>query len=300
MSHSLTKQERRCLGDHYAACNRGLVTGSVVVGTQRANVQRRMSLRFAISVLGSVGCARSAVDAEHRPRVAHAAPEAHHPHWAYDGTEGPAAWGTLASEYRQCATGHRQSPIALALDASELSSLPPLAFHYGPTEVDEVNTGHTIQEQTLVRESVELSGRSYRLEQFHFHHPSEHTLDGVHYPLEIHFVHRSAAGALLVVGVLVGEGAEHAALGVLFDKLPHDHESIRLSIDTATLLPDDHHYVTYAGSLTTPPCTEGVTWDVLRTPITASAEQLQRFATLFPHNNRPVMPLDGRRVRVQL
>lgn len=260
----------------------------------------RIALLLAGSV-GLVGCARSAVDP---PQVARAAPVAHahaaEPHWAYDGKEGPAAWGTLASEYRQCTIGHEQSPVAIALDSSEPSALPPLAFHYGTTAVDEVNNGHTIQEQLVAGASLELAGTRYRLEQFHFHHPSEHTLDGVHYPLEIHFVHRSESGALLVVGVMVGEGAEHQALGVLFDRLPHDHESLRLSVDTAQLLPADHRYVTYAGSLTTPPCTEGVTWVVLTKPITASAAQLQRFATLFPHNNRPVMPLEGRRVRAQL
>ena len=143
-------------------------------------------------------------------------------------------------------------------------------------------------------------GTRFELEQFHFHHPSEHTLDGAHYPLEVHFVHHGPTGALLVLGVLVTEGAPNPALRVLFDHLPHGHDATRLSIDPELLIPADRHYLTYDGSLTTPPCTEGVTWIVLATPITASAAQIQAFSALFPHNNRPVMPLHGRRLRGNL
>lgn len=252
---------------------------------------RRLAAMLAAAA-SLTACVHASHDDAPPPAEHHAAP-----HWDYEGPAGPTAWGTLAPEYRSCAGGHRQSPIDLDIAHAEAAALPPLTVHYGATAAVEVNNGHTIQDQLPPGEWVELGGTRYQLEQFHFHHASEHTLNGAHFPLEVHLVHRSATGALLVVGVLVAEGAEHPALRVLFDRIPHDHESTRLSIDPEILLPDERRYVTYEGSLTTPPCTEGVTWVVLTSPVAASADQIQRFSALFPNNSRPVRPLEGRHVR---
>ena len=221
-----------------------------------------------------------------------------HAHWAYEGHGQPSEWGSLSSEYRSCALGHAQSPVDLDLAHLEPTGLPPLVIRYGTTHATEVNNGHTIQDSVEPGDFVQLDGIRYELEHFHFHHPSEHTLNGVHFDLEIHLVHRSASGALLVLGVLVAEGEEHPLLRVLFDHLPRGHEQQHFMIDPAALLPAKNHYIVYEGSLTTPPCTEGVTWIVLTEPLFASRDQIEAFAALFPHNNRPLMPLNGRHLRV--
>lgn len=239
----------------------------------------------------------SCVTSRHEEAPASSAAASHaaeHVHWSYDGPEAPPEWGHLSPEYQMCAAGRAQSPVDLDVRHAESAAVAPLSIHYGARHAVEENNGHTIQDSVDPGDFVELNGTRFELQQFHFHHPSEHTLNGQHYPLEIHLVHRSSSGALLVVGVLAAEGEEHALLRTLFERLPHQHERREFTLDPAALLPANHRYVTYQGSLTTPPCTEGVTWAVLTEPLLASAEQIARFSRLFPHNNRPVMPLNGR------
>jgi carbonic anhydrase len=179
---------------------------------------------------------------------------------------------------------------------AQTAQLPALAVHFQSTPSTRVNNGHTIQDSLEPGDFIQLGDARFELEQFHFHHPSEHTLGGAHLPLEIHFVHRSASGGKLVMAVFVSEGSELQALHPLFDHLPPNNEPTRLATDPSALLPPDRRFVEYEGSLTTPPCSEGVTWLVLTTPITASPDQIRQFAVPFPHNNRPLMPLNGRRV----
>lgn len=222
--------------------------------------------------------------------------EEQQPHWGYDGGSGPPAWGELCARYRGCSSGKHQSPVDIDVASVHAAKLPELGFHYGPTPGTEENNGHTIQDTLAPGDFVTFGDLRFELEQFHFHHPSEHTLNGVHFPMEIHMVHRGPSGQLLVIGVFVKEGKEHQVLRGLFDHLPNDHHSVKLSADPARLLPSDSRFVEYEGSLTTPPCTEGVTWLVMTTPIAASTEQIDTFARLFPHNNRPLRPLNGRRL----
>lgn len=224
----------------------------------------------------------------------------HEGHWTYEGTAGPSHWGELSASYRACAAGRAQSPIDLDLAHADHEALPPLVVRYHASACTEIDNGHTIEDRVAPGDAIELGGTRYELEQFHVHHPSEHLLAGRRFPLEVHLVHRSARGALLVVSVLVEEGAANAAIGELLDHLPHHHERQHLVVDPATLLPPDRHYATYAGSLTTPPCTEGVTWVVMRTPVEASPAQLDRVARAVRHNNRPVVPLGDRHVRTDL
>jgi carbonic anhydrase len=220
----------------------------------------------------------------------------HEPHWSYEGSEGPAHWGDLSAAYRACSTGRAQSPIDIELAHADHAALPPLQVHYQATAATEIDNGHTIQDNVAPGDTLELDGTRYELQQFHVHHPSEHLLDGRRFPLEVHLVHRAASGALLVLGVLVDEGLANHALGELVSHLPHRNAIEHLTIDPSELLPADHHYATYTGSLTTPPCTEGVTWIVLTTPIHASRAQLDRVARAVRDNARPVMPLAGRHV----
>ena len=210
---------------------------------------------------------------------------AHEKHWAYETTgetEGPEAWGTLPGA-AACAAGKSQSPVALESKSATARDLPNLAFAYGAVPLRATNNGHTVQFDAAGAGTVTADGVAYKLAQFHFHAPSEHTLDGRRYPMEMHLVHLDAAGkAALVVGVFLEKGAENAALAPAFRALPRaSGETLAPAgerIDPSRLLPKDRTYLTYSGSLTTPPCTEGLKWYVLRTPVSLSAAQTAAYS----------------------
>jgi carbonic anhydrase len=242
-----------------------------------------------------------------KPEPAPAAPghAAHEKHWAYETTgetEGPEAWGTLPGA-AACAAGKSQSPVALESKSATARDLPNLAFAYGAVPLRATNNGHSVQFDAAGAGTVTADGVTYKLAQFHFHAPSEHTLDGKRYPMELHLVHLDAAGkAALVVGVFLEEGDENTALAPAFRALPRaSGETLAPAgtrIDPSRLLPKDRTYLAYPGSLTTPPCTEGLKWYVLRNPVTLSAAQTAAYVSL-PHlarSSRPVQPLEGRKV----
>lgn len=217
-------------------------------------------------------------------------------HWGYDGEEGPARWGGLSTEWATCGTGEQQSPIDVPDVAPATGD--DLAFAYASTPVEILNNGHTVQVNYGPGSTLTVGDHDFDLLQFHFHAHSEHTVQGESWPMEMHLVHADADGNLAVVGVLIGEGEENAALAPIFDNLP-GAEAPATAIDGATVdasaaLPADHTAWRYDGSLTTPPCSEGVSWMVLSTPITASAAQISAFTSIFDHNYRPVQPANGR------
>jgi carbonic anhydrase len=218
--------------------------------------------------------------------------------FGYSGANGPAQWASLDEEWAACADATAQSPIDLTGATS--ASLPDLEFHYatGPLELE--NNTHTVLATETPGSSVTVDGHEYDLVQFHFHEGSEHTVDGRRYAGELHLVHTDADGATAVVGVLLEEGAANPALSAYFDALPATTgaEVEVDDFDTSALLPADHRSFRYTGSLTTPPCTEGVSWFVLTTPVQASAEQLAAFRTVVAENDRPVQPLGGRELLV--
>jgi carbonic anhydrase len=232
-------------------------------------------------------------------------------HWAYEdhGDEvGPAKWGTLPGN-AACATGKQQTPIDLASGIVKPQDLPNLVFDYKPSNLSMTNNGHTVQMSydagsTLGRAGSEAASRS-TLAQFHFHAPSEHTVDGASFPMEAHLVHLNAAGTpVAVVGVFIKAGKENAGMAKAFQSLPaksgDKSAPAGATIDARVLLPADKTFFTYAGSLTTPPCTEGLTWFVLKTPIEMSTAQIRAFTTLehLAHTNRPIQNLAGRVVSV--
>jgi carbonic anhydrase len=230
-------------------------------------------------------------------------------HWAYEdhGDEvGPAKWGTLPGN-ASCATGKQQTPIDLAAGVAKPQDLPNLVFGYKPSSLSVVNNGHTVQMTYDAGSTLGRTGSTTTstLAQFHFHAPSEHTVDGVSYPMEAHLVHVDAAGKpSVVVGVFIKAGNENSALAKAFQDLPAREGDKRApagaTIDARALLPVDKAFFTYAGSLTTPPCTEGITWYVLKTPIEMSPAQIRAFTSLehLGHTNRPVQDLGGRVVLV--
>lgn len=217
-------------------------------------------------------------------------------HWSYEGAEGPAAWASLSADYARCADGSAQSPIAV--DHPEDKPLPDLRFDYRSARVEIEDTGHTEQVNVEPGSSIVLDGVTYRLVQFHYHAPSEHTVDGRTFPAEFHFVHRADGGALAVVGLLARAGSDHPAWDPILEHLPHrtDEPVTVEALDLEALFPADLATTRYEGSLTTPPCTEGVHWNLLSGVIELGQAQLSLLTGHYDHNTRPLQPLKGRPV----
>ena len=205
----------------------------------------------------------------------------------------------MSKEYEQCGLGKHQSPIDIR-SAEKRADLPELVFDYPPSPLKIINNGHTVQVNIADGASLKIGDHRYKLVQFHFHTPSEEEIHGKPADMVIHLVHKDDAGKLAVVAVLINKGKENAALKPVFDNIPigagpvHDVEG--LNVDAADMLPAKRGYYHFDGSLTTPPCSEGVSWYVLSTPVEASAEQIKAFRTLYQHNARPVQPLNDRKV----
>src|SRR5262245_4969599 len=196
--------------------------------------------------------------------------EAHHPHWSYEGKDGPEHWGELDPSYAACAQGHQQSPIDIPLSTIQAEPLDPIQFHYRPSPLHVIDNGHTIMATYAPGSTIRVGSSEYELQQFHFHMPSEERFDGKSFPMVAHLVHKNKDGKLAVVAVLFQEGTVNPVLEGVFGHLPrqrdHEESPSGLVIDASALLPSKTSYVTFQGSLTTPPCSEGVTWYVLRTP----------------------------------
>ena len=254
-------------------------------------LNRRSFLRTA--TLGCACClaARYAGAAETaHGSAAHAAP-----HWSYTGNTGPEHWADLRPDFKVCQLGLEQTPIDVANGIK--GDAGAAALDYKPMPLQIVNNGHTIQVNAQAGSSCAVGGKKYELLQFHFHHPSEHLLAGKPFDLECHFVHKASSGDLAVVGVFVKPGASNATLQAIFDAMPMTEGpqvTANGSVDPAALLPKSSAYVRYMGSLTTPPCSEGLTWTVFKEPIEASKDQIQKFASLFPGNARPVQKRNRR------
>ncbi len=222
------------------------------------------------------------------------------PHWGYAHTAGPSHWSELAGN-AMCKTGLQQSPIALQSTNVSHHHVAVPSFHYQTSAVHMLNTGHTVEFAYDVGSTVQVGHAEYKLKQFHFHTLSEHVVDRTRYPMELHLVHTDASGnAALVVGVFIQAGAVNTALLNAFQHLPkHEGEvsaPVGAVINASALLPRDRSFFQYPGSLTTPPCTEGIQWYVMKEPIELSDAQIAAYQRLahFNPSNRPLQPLNGR------
>ena len=217
-------------------------------------------------------------------------------HWAYEGEGGPEQWADLAPENAVCRAGSAQSPIDIV--KSQPGAGGRTHIKWQPAALTMVNNGHTVQADLANGGTIDVDGVPYTLVQFHFHAPSEHTVNGKRFAMETHFVHKSQQGELAVVGVLHEAGAANEALGPLWSTLPKATEEKKQigSFDCASLLPKDRSMYRYAGSLTTPPCSEGVRWQLLQTPATVSEAQVKAFQEIVKPNARPVQPVRARDV----
>lgn len=223
--------------------------------------------------------------------------DAKEPHFSYEGATGPSHWGRLSADWQTCGNGRRQSPVDLG--HATAATLPPLRFVYRSSKVAATDTGHTINFAPDVKDVLRVDGRAVgTLQQLHFHAPSEHKVNGRAYAMEFHFVHADKQGRLTVVGVFVRPGPANAAIDAISRDLPEGENAMTTgTLDPRSLMPASHRTVRYSGSLTTPPCTEGVRWIVLTTPITMSAKQIARFREVHEHNRRPLEPVGGRVLR---
>lgn len=223
-------------------------------------------------------------------------------HWSYKGETGPEYWAEIAVD-SDCG-GQSQSPInVIEVNTTYDAALKPLDLNYGATtKIENVtNNGHSIQYNCDKVDYMNLNGEKYALNQIHFHQSSEHTINGIRYPMEIHFVHLNKENNIAVVGVMVQEGISNPAFEFLEKYLPvatGETKEINMPFDLNLSLPKNKEYYVYAGSLTTPPCTEGVNWFVLKEPITISLEQVEALKALMPLNNyRNEQKLYGRIVK---
>jgi carbonic anhydrase len=222
-------------------------------------------------------------------------------HWAYEGDTGPQAWGKLKPDFNTCATGKRQSPINIEDGATLQGPAEPVQFAYAPSNGTVVNNGHTIQVDVQGENAITVRGSTYRLLQFHFHTPSEEQINFKRFPMVAHLVHKNNEGQLAVVAVLLDEGAASPFIDKVWTYMPLDSgDRVRMPaglLNLSELLPTDQRYYQFMGSLTTPPCSEGVLWMVLKKPVTMSKGQFKLFTQLYPNNARPVQALNGRAVR---
>ena len=229
---------------------------------------------------------------------AEAAEHAHPQHWDYAGKGGPAAWGQMKPEFAKCSSGTRQSPIDIR-DGIKVV-LDPVQFDYKPSGFRVIDNGHTIQVNVASGNSIDVMGRHYELVQFHFHRPSEERIDGRQFDMVAHLVHKDIEGRLAVVAVLLERGSAQAIVQSVWNNLPLEQGeelAARGTINLNDLLPAERSYFTYMGSLTTPPCSEGVLWMVMKQPVQISSEQIGIFARLYPMNARPIQSAAGRLIK---
>jgi carbonic anhydrase len=222
----------------------------------------------------------------------------HDVHWAYTGATGPESWGRLKPEFQQCMLGKRQSPIDIR-DGIAVQ-LDPIQFEYRPTAFRVIDNGHTVQVNVEPGNGIVVQGHRYELVQFHFHRPSEERINGRQYEMVAHLVHKDVDGKLAVVAVLMDQGKAHPIIQQVWNNLPLEKgmEQMALSqLDLNMLLPDQRQYYTYMGSLTTPPCSEGVLWMVMKNPAQMSREQVSVFSKLYQMNARPVQAASGRLIK---
>lgn len=231
------------------------------------------------------------------PGTAQDHPPAHT--WDYSKAHGPGHWAELSPEFAACKIGHRQSPIDIR--DPKKADLPPIQFDYQPSPLHIIDNGHTIMINYSPGSFISVGEKKYALQQFHFHRPSEERINGKRYDMEVHLVHQDEEGDLALVAVLLEQGDDNPLVHELWNDLPKEkgkEETLDgVQVNVAQILPADHGYYTFPGSLTTPPCSENVTWFVLKHPVTVSAAEIQQFSKLYRDDARPTQPLYGREVR---
>ncbi|CUI09776.1 carbonic anhydrase [Massilia antarctica] len=222
----------------------------------------------------------------------------HSDHWSYEGETGPANWGKINSAWSKCDTGTRQSPIDLR-DGMKVD-LEQITFDYKPSGFSVVDNGHTVQVTVGGGNFLTVQNRSYELMQFHFHRPSEERVNGKGFEMVVHMVHKDPEGKLAVLAVLLERGKGNNMIQTVWNNLPLEKLDVvnpNVVLDVAEMLPQRRDYFTFMGSLTTPPCNEGVLWLVMKQPMQASPAQMALFSRMYPLNARPIQSSAGRMIK---
>lgn len=264
------------------------------------DLSERIAARLA--EMRATQAARAAARAK-RAAVVKAAPPPPPPvprgtHWSYEGDSGPANWSKINVDWAKCGNGSRQSPIDIR-DGMKVE-LEQISFDYHPSSFNVVDNGHTVQVGVSGGNYITVQNRMFELQQFHFHRPSEERINGKAFEMVVHLVHRDAEGRLAVLALLLERGAPQATIQTVWNNLPLEKfETMQPSIllDPAEMLPARRDYYTYMGSMTEPPCSEGVLWMVMKQPVQASPAQMALFSRLYPLNARPVQPANGRIIK---
>ena len=229
-------------------------------------------------------------------------PHKHDAEWGYTGKQGPEFWGTLSPKYHLAIDGKQQSPIDIKTKEAIAESLPPLKFDYRTERMSAINNGHSIQHNEQAGSLLHVGDQKYSLEQYHVHVPSEHTIDGKHADMELHFVHKSSSGKVAVIGVMVNADSKDPVNIPAYKELPKQKGELvvadQVTRNPTDFIPKDHGYMEYLGSFTTPPCTEGIRWIMMKTPISITPAVLAKVKGIIGGNNRPVQKLNGRKVLV--
>ena len=256
-------------------------------------MNRRQLLRYFCVVTPTIAATAATYSLQSRLLAAHNGSKVL---WDYFGKKGAKNWGKLSPQFLTCRLGQSQSPINLTSAIS--ASIPNLQFNYNPSTLRIFNNGHTIGVNYDNGSMLTLNGETYELIQFHFHHPSEHTVDNKSYSMELHLIHKSKRGFLAVVGVFLKQGNYNQLLESLWRMMPYqESKEVRfpyITINAQDLIPQSERVYMYYGSLTTPPCSENIYWIVFQEPLEISTDQIQQFAGIFPMNARPVQELNSR------
>lgn len=217
-------------------------------------------------------------------------------HWSYTGMGAPESWGELSPEFAECSQGKKQSPIDIQPSQVKTENLSAIKFNYQKAPIRVVNNGHTIKVDYGSGSSITVGKKTYKLLQFHFHSPSEHKIGGKAFDMVAHLVHQAPDGQLGVIAVLMkADGKHNKTINDIWSKMPKEPgDQDGKTLNVMNILPKDTSYYNYVGSLTTPPCSEGVNWMVLKTPVSISSAQVKQFTQLFPHSVRPTQAANGR------
>ncbi|MCP4745873.1 MAG: carbonic anhydrase [Desulfobacteraceae bacterium] len=218
--------------------------------------------------------------------------------WAHYGSRGPENWGSLDPEFSACSEGKNQSPVNLTKFTE--TKLPGITFYYQVGGFEIINKGHTIIVNQKPGSKIIVGGNEFELKQYYFRSPSEHNIDNVSFPLEAHLVHQDKNGNYAIIAIFFIAGEKNENISQAWANIPEqvgDRNKLSIKIDAETLVPDDRDYYYVNGSLTTPPCTEGVKWFIMKTPMTASIAQIEKFTFVIKHpNNRPLQPIHSRKI----
>lgn len=216
--------------------------------------------------------------------------------WGYTGPNGSVRWGDLEPSFSLCKSGMRQSPINIVTFYQE--TMPSLEADYRPVPLTVTNTGNTMRVGYAPGSGFSVDGFRYELRRIEFHTPSEHYMDGASWPMEAQFVHQGSDGSLAIIAVMMKIGKQNPTFAGMLQNLPANAGAVRkvdsVSFLADALMPENLDYYAYDGSLTSPPCSEGVRWFVLKDPVEVSEGQIKAFQARFPFNARPVQPLNGR------